>query len=79
LQLQHDPETALDMAKRNWAVQRAPWDARVLLEAALAAHQPRAADAVVAFMEQTRLEDPIVQSLARQVGSSSGDLAGEKR
>jgi Tfp pilus assembly protein PilF len=79
LQLQRDPETALDMAKRNWAVQRAPWDARVLLEAALAAHQPRAADAVVVFIEQTRLEDPIVQSLSRQVAGSTGDLAGERR
>jgi tetratricopeptide (TPR) repeat protein len=79
LQVQHDPQTSLEMATRNWAVQRAPWDARVLLEAALAAHQPRAADAVVAFIEQTRLEDPVVLSLARQVGSPSGVAAGESR
>jgi hypothetical protein len=51
----------------------------VLLEAALAAHQPRAADAVVAFIEQTRLEDPVVLSLARQVRSPSGDVARESR
>jgi len=79
LQLQHDPQTSLEMAKRNWAVQRAPWDARVLLEAALAAHQPRAAQAVIAFIEQTRLEDPVVLSLARQVQSSSGDVVSESR
>jgi Tfp pilus assembly protein PilF len=77
LQLQHDPQTSLEMAKRNWAVQRAPWDARVLLEAALAAHQPRAADTVVAFIEQTRLEDPVVLFLARQVGKPSGVVTGE--
>ena len=70
LQLQHDPQTALEMAKRNWAAQRAPWDARVLLEAALAAHQPRAADGVVAFIAQTRLEDPLVLSLARQLAQA---------
>ena len=71
LHLQHDPQTALDMAKRNWEVQRAPWDARVLLEAALGARQPRAAAAVVGFLEQTKLEDPIVLSLARQVQAQS--------
>lgn len=79
LQLQHDPQTSLQMAKRNWAAQRAPWDARVLLEAALAARQPRAADAVVAFIAQTGLEDPIVLSLTRQLGSRAGDAAGENR
>ncbi|MGA2399183.1 MAG: hypothetical protein ABSG30_14110 [Steroidobacteraceae bacterium] len=67
LQLQHDPETSLVLARQNWEFQRAPWDARVLLEAALAAHQPQAAAAAVVFVEQTRLEDPVVQSLARQV------------
>jgi Tfp pilus assembly protein PilF len=79
LQLQHDPQTSLEMAKRNWALQRAPWDARVLLEAAVAAHQPRAADDAVAFIEQTRLEDPVVMSLVHQVGRPSGDTAGESR
>ena len=70
LQLQHDPQTSLTLARQNWEFQRAPWDARVLLEAALAAHQPQAAAAAVAFVEQTRLEDPVVQSLARQVKHS---------
>jgi tetratricopeptide (TPR) repeat protein len=79
LQLQHDPQASLAMAQHNWAIQRAPWDARVLLEAALAAHQPRAADGVVAFIEQTRLEDPVVLSLVRQVGRPSGNTAGESR
>ena len=38
LHLEHDPQSALDLAQRNWQLQRAPWDARVLLEAALAAN-----------------------------------------
>jgi len=72
LQLQHDPQTALDMALRNWEVQRAPWDARVVLEAALAAHQPRAAAPVLDFVEQTRLEDPIIASLAADLRAQAG-------
>jgi tetratricopeptide (TPR) repeat protein len=67
LQLQHDPNTALDLALRNWQVQRAPWDARVVLEAALAAKQPQAALPVLEFLEQTKLEDPLLQPLARDL------------
>ena len=79
LQLQHDPETSLGLAQRNWQFQRAPWDARVVLEAALAAHQPRAAAAVATFVEETRLEDPAVQSLLRQVPLPARHAAGESR
>jgi len=67
LQLQHDPTTALDLALRNWQVQRAPWDARVVLEAARAARQPQAAAPVLEFLEQTRLEDPVILPLAREL------------
>jgi Tfp pilus assembly protein PilF len=67
LQLQHDPQSALDMALRNWQVQRAPGDARVVLEAALAAKQPQAAAATLDFLEQTKLEDPILDSMAKNL------------
>jgi tetratricopeptide (TPR) repeat protein len=67
LYLQHDPQTALDMAKRNWDVQRAPWDARVFLEAAEAARQPRAAAPVLAFLQKTKLQDPVIESVARRI------------
>jgi len=72
LQLQHDPRTALDMARRNWQVQRAPWDARVLLEAAKAANQPRAATEALEFLQQTGLEDPIVDPLAQEAAQPNG-------
>jgi len=52
------------MAKRNWDVQRAPWDARVFLEAAEAARQPRAAAPVLAFLQKTKLQDPVIESVA---------------
>jgi Tfp pilus assembly protein PilF len=67
LHLQHDPATALDLAERNWQVQRAPWDVRVLLEAALAAGRPSAALPVLAFLDQTKLQDPMIEPLARQL------------
>lgn len=67
LQLQHDPQTALEMALRNWEVQRAPWDARVVLEAALAAKQPQAAAPVLDFMQKTHLEDPVLEPMVREL------------
>jgi tetratricopeptide (TPR) repeat protein len=79
LQLQHDPATSLALAQRNWQFQRAPWDARVLLEAALAAGEPRAAAAVVTFVQQTRLEDPVLQSLASRLPMPSSNAVGENR
>jgi tetratricopeptide (TPR) repeat protein len=67
LLLQHDPQAALDMGLRNWAVQRAPWDARVVLEAALAAGQPQAAAPVLDFLQSTHLEDPVIEPLAEKL------------
>ncbi len=69
LYLQHDAQTALDLAQRNWQVQRAPWDARVLLEAAQAARQPRAAVPVLDFLKRTQLQDPLIEPLARQLAA----------
>lgn len=67
LKLQHDPETALDMALRNWQVQRAPWDARVVLEAAAAAQKPQAAAPILEFLQKTKLEDPQITALAKDL------------
>jgi tetratricopeptide (TPR) repeat protein len=67
LQLQHDPPRALEMARRNWQVQRAPWDVRVLLDAAIAAEQPAAAAEALNFLRDTKLEDPIILPLAEKL------------
>jgi tetratricopeptide (TPR) repeat protein len=66
LYLQHNPAAALQMAERNWQVQKAPWDVRVLLEAALAAGKPEAAAPALTFVRNTKLQDPIIEPLARQ-------------
>ncbi len=67
LYLKHDPQAALMLASRNWQVQRGPWDARVFLEAALAARDPEAATPVLTFLRQTKLQDPVVDSLVQEL------------
>lgn len=64
LKLLGDPLHALELAQDNWQAQREPADARILLEAALAAHQSQGAIDVVHWIEQTRIEDPILRALA---------------
>ena len=59
-----DPEAALRLAQANWASQREPWDARVLLAAALAAGQPQAAAPVLEWMAATGIEDVALRALA---------------
>jgi len=69
LWLLHDPARALKLAQDNWRFQRAPEDARIYLEAALAAGQPASAQPVLDFLRQTPLEDPRIKTLAGQVAS----------
>jgi predicted Zn-dependent protease len=67
LHLLHDPNGALELAQGNWQQQHAPWDVRVLLEAALAAGTPQAASEVLALLDKTHLQDPVIESLAATV------------
>lgn len=78
LQLQHDPQTALDMALRNWQAQRAPLDARVVLEAALAASKPEAAIDTLDFLAKTRLEDPILEPMMRNLRAQLAATGAKK-
>ena len=57
LRLLDDPGTALRLALENWEVQREPSDARLVLEAALAAGRTHAARAVVDWLSDSGLED----------------------
>jgi predicted Zn-dependent protease len=59
-----DPASALRLAVANWDVQHEPWDLRVLLAAARAAHDPGAAAPVLAFLDAHHLEDPRIGALA---------------
>ena len=57
LELLGEPAAALALARSNWEVQREPADARILLEAALAAGDTGAARPVLDHLDRTRLED----------------------
>jgi len=70
LVLRDDAERALRLALANFAVQREPWDVRLVLEAARAAHEPELARGVTQFVAASRLEDPTIQQLARALGNT---------
>jgi tetratricopeptide (TPR) repeat protein len=64
LALQRDPQEALALALQNFRVQRAPEDARLVLEAASAAGRPDDAAQALAFVAQARMQDPAIEALA---------------
>ena len=66
LYLLKQPRDALRLAEANWAVQREPWDTRLLLEAALAAGQPAAARPALDWLAASHLEDRRLAELAAQ-------------
>lgn len=65
LALLRDAEGALELASQNWKVQREPRDARILLEAAVAAHRPQAARAALDWLNETGYEDPRYRALGK--------------
>lgn len=67
LKLQNDAVHALALAQANWQEQREPADARILLEAALAARQPHAAAAALQWIEQTGIKDPVLRALVTRI------------
>lgn len=64
LYIEHDPLRALQLAQRDWTVQRTPEDMRVLLAAALAAHHPEAGEPVLAELASSRFQYPVLVKLA---------------
>jgi len=70
LHLLGQPDAALHLAQANWAVQREPRDARILLEAALAAGKREAVRPVLDFLAQSRLQDVRLEALAGLVRES---------
>lgn len=68
--LQGDAPRALALAQANFAVQREPADARILMEAALAARQPAAAGPALDWLQTHRVESVALQALAGQLGAA---------
>lgn len=67
LYLENNPAAALQLAQSNWRVQREPADARILLEAALAANKPGSVREVAAWLLASHNDDPFLSQLAQRV------------
>ena len=64
LDLKGDARQALAVGLENWKEQREPRDAQVVLEAALAAHEPAAAGPVLQWLRDSGFESPRLARLA---------------
>lgn len=71
LHVQHDAKKSLGLALENWKVQLEPRDARIVLEAALAAKDPNAAKPVLRWLSENGNEDKTLQRLAQQLKALS--------
>jgi Tfp pilus assembly protein PilF len=67
LYVEHDPGRALMLARENWTVQRTPEDMRILLESALAAGEPQAAQPVLTLLAGSHLQDPAIAHLSTKI------------
>lgn len=67
LRIERNPARALELAVANWAIQREPYDARILLEAAVATGRRDAAQPVLDWLAQSRHEDPQLAALAKSL------------
>ena len=66
LRLMHNPAKALEIAKLNWQVQKEPADARVYLEAAVAANDKNAVAVMLSWLKVSRLEDAALKKILAQ-------------
>ncbi|MES2978786.1 MAG: hypothetical protein V4731_10205 [Pseudomonadota bacterium] len=60
---------ALELAARNYAIQKEPRDAEILMRAALAADQAKAAQPALDWLRTSRYEDPELTAIAAQLVS----------
>ena len=67
LALLHQPDRALALARANWDVQREPADARILMEAALAAARPDAAAPALTWLHGNHVQDAHIAALAARL------------
>ena len=65
LYILNNPQAALRLAQENWLGQHEPSDARILLEAALAAKNKAAAQPALDWFSQSHIEDRHLQRLVK--------------
>ncbi len=71
LYLKRDTAQALEIAAANYQIQREPRDARILLEAAVAARDARAAQPVRDWLQSSGFEDAHLRSLAQSLAGAA--------
>lgn len=64
LDIEGKPDRALPLAVRNYQVQKEPRDAEILMRAALAANQPKAAQPALDWLRASQYEDPELARIA---------------
>jgi hypothetical protein len=69
LDIERNTAKALALASRNYQSQKEPRDAEILLRAALAANQPKAAQPALDWLRSSRHEDPLIAKLAEQLAA----------
>ena len=74
LDVEGKPAKALELANRNYQIQKEPRDAEILMRAALAARQPKAAQAALDWLRSSRYEDPGIRQLAAQLAAQGATL-----
>lgn len=67
LKVEEDVKLALELAVANWNVQREPADAQVLLEAAVAARDAKAAEPVVQWLKASGFQHPGLAKLVTEL------------
>lgn len=72
LHLLKQPDKALKLAQANWRLQKEPKDARILLEASIAANEPNAAEPVLELLRQTGMEHAQLKRLADRLKNIKG-------
>lgn len=61
LEVRHQPSAALELAARNWNVQREPADVRIYWAAAMAAGETRGLQRMREWIQQTHYEDAVLR------------------
>ncbi|ROZ64198.1 hypothetical protein EEB15_28820 [Ramlibacter sp. WS9] len=69
LDVEGNATQAVDLATRNYQDQKEPRDAEILMRAALAAKQPRAASPAVSWFRTNKYEDPQLAALVEKLST----------
>jgi hypothetical protein len=69
LDIERNTAKALALASRNYQTQKEPRDAEILMRAALAAKQAKAAQPALDWLRSSRHEDPVIAKLAEQLAA----------